>query len=79
MFITYCPILGIKISLSTLSFAYIFIDYLFILVLFVKKMYELSIAYQKILSQFNMKMRTFSECSFDEMKKENAIHVNASV
>lgn len=79
MFITYCPILGIKISLSELSFAYIFIDYLFILVLFVKKMYELSIAYQKILSQFNMKMRTFSECSFDEMKKENAIHVNASV
>lgn len=42
-------------------------------------MYELSIAYQKILSQFNMKMRTFSECSFDEMKKENVIHVNASV
>lgn len=42
-------------------------------------MYELSIAYQKILSQFNMKMRTFSECSFDEMKKEYAIHVNASV
>lgn len=79
MFITYCPIPGIKISLSELSFAYIFIDYLFILVLFVKKMYELSIAYQKILSQFNMKMRTFSECSFDEMKKENAIHVNASV
>lgn len=79
MFITYCPIRGIKISLSELSFAYIFIDYLFILVLFVKKMYELSIAYQKILSQFNMKMRTFSECSFDEMKKENAIHVNASV
>lgn len=79
MFITYCPIPGIKISLSELSFAYIFIDYLFILVLFVKKMYELIIAYQKILSQFNMKMRTFSECSFDEMKKENAIHVNASV
>lgn len=79
MFITYCPIPGIKISLSELSFAYIFIDYLFILVLFVKKIYELSIAYQKILSQFNMKMRTFSECSFDEMKKENAIHVNASV
>lgn len=80
MFITCCPIPGIKISLSELSFAYIFIDYLFILVLFVKKkMYELSIAYQKILSQFNMKMRTFSECSFDEMKKENAIHVNASV
>lgn len=79
MFITYCPIPGIKISFSELSFAYIFIDYLFILVLFVKKMYELSIAYQKILSQFNMKMRTFSECSFDEMKKENAIHVNASV
>lgn len=79
MFITYCPIPGIKISLSELSFAYIFIDYLFILVLFVKKMYELSIAYQKILSQFNMKMRTFSECSFDEMKKEYAIHVNASV
>lgn len=44
-------------------------------------MYELSIAYQKILSQFNinMKMRTFSECSFDEMKKENAIHLNTSV
>lgn len=79
MFITYCRIPEIKISLSELSFAYIFIDYLFILVLFVKKMYELSIAYQKILSQFNMKMRTFSECSFDEMKKENAIHVNASV
>lgn len=79
MFITYCPIPGIKISLSELSFIYIFIDYLFILVLFVKKMYELSIAYQKILSQYNMKMRTFSECSFDEMKKENAIHVNASV
>lgn len=79
MFITYCPIPGIKISLSELLFAYIFIDYLFILVLFVKKIYELSIAYQKILSQFNMKMRTFSECSFDEMKKENAIHVNASV
>lgn len=79
MFITYCPIPGIKISLSELSFAYIFIDYLFILVLFVKKIYELSIAYQKILSQFNMKMRTFSECSFDEMKKENAIHVNTSV
>lgn len=79
MFITYCPIPGIKISLNELSFAYIFIDYLFILVLFVKKMYELSIAYQKILSQFNMKMRTFSECSFDEMKKENVIHVNASV
>lgn len=79
MFITYCPIPGIKISSSELSFAYIFIDYLFILVLFVKKMCELSIAYQKILSQFNMKMRTFSECSFDEMKKENAIHVNASV
>lgn len=37
MFITCCPIPGIKISLSELSFAYIFIDYLFILVLFVKK------------------------------------------